>query len=812
MALSLILHVLLLLSLSFQFSSSSSSSLNSGFSLCVEKLEDSILSPDGVFSAGFYAVGENAYAFAVWFTRNPTVVWMANRDQPINGKRSSLSLLKTGNLVLSDAGQFNAWSTDTTSSSPTYLILNNNGNLVLSELYSNESNVLWQSFDFPTDTLLPGQQLTRYTKLVSDRSSTNHSSGFYKLVFDDDNILSLLYDGPDVSSIYWPAQWLLSWEAGRTTYNSSRIAVIDSIGTFNSTDNFGFITSDYGVVMQRRLKMDPDGNIRVYSRQHQNDPWYVSWQAISSPCIVHGLCGANSTCTHDPREGRKCSCLPGYRVKNHSDWSYGCEPRFQLSCDRNESTFFKLPDVELYGYDYIYKKNISFSDCENECSQDCECRAFQYSFNNDGLFQCYTKKVLLNGRRSPNFRGTTYLRLPKTRRNNGSFFADEESAQENGRVCSVKLERAYTKRHVSSFVKFFLWFSIALGVFEALFISITSCSLMRTKQKSDVNQQGYNFLSPFGFRKYTYSELKQATKGFTEEIGRGAGGIVYKGVLPDQRIAAIKKLNNDNIGAKRDEAEFLAEVSIIGKLNHMNLIEMWGYCAEGKHRLLVYEFMENGSLAENLKSNTLGWTKRYNIALGTARVLAYLHEECLEWILHCDIKPQNILLVSNYQPKVADFGLSKLLNRNEQNAQSISMIRGTRGYMAPEWVFNLPITSKVDVYSYGIVVLEMLTGRSATTMGSRSDEGEEAQNGRLVTWVREKRKRTTSLEEGSSLTSSCWVEKIIDPAIGSQFEVKKMKMETLASVALNCVEDDKDARPTMSQVVEMLQCHENDAS
>ncbi|XP_028780956.1 putative receptor protein kinase ZmPK1 [Neltuma alba] len=805
MAVSLMLHFPLLLSLFFQ---SSSSSHNSRFSLSVEKPEDVILSQNGVFSAGFYLVGENAYVFSIWFAQTLAVVWTANRDRSINGKRSSLSIHRTGNLVLSDAGQYEVWSTATTSSLPTQLILNNNGNLVLYEHQLRGSKILWQSFDFPTDTLLPGQQLTRYTKLVSARSETNYSSGFYKLVFDDENVLTLLYDGPDVSSKYWPSPWLKSWEADRNIYDSSRIAVLDSLGGFSSTDKYNFTTSDYGVLIQRRLKLDPDGNIRVYSLQ--NNLWEVTWQAISDACIVHGLCGADSTCVYDPREGRKCSCLPGYRVKNHSDWSYGCEPTFKLSCNKKETTFFKLQDVELYGYDFFYKENISYSDCENECIEDCECRAFQYSFNHDGLFQCYAKRVLLNGRRSPDFRGTTYLRLPKTKRNNVSFFADEEFAQDNGHICSVKLDRAYAKRHVSSFLKFFLWFSVAIGLVEVLFISMTWFYLIRTKQKSDGNQQGYNFLSPFGFRKYTYSELKQATKGFTEEIGRGAGGIVYKGVLPDQRTAAIKNLHDDNIGAKRDEAEFLAEVSIIGKLNHMNLIEMWGYCAEGKHRLLVYEYLEKGSLADNLKSNTLDWTKRYNIALGTARVLAYLHEECLEWILHCDIKPQNILLGSNYQPKVADFGLSKLLNRSDQHTQNFSVVRGTRGYMAPEWVFNLPITSKVDVYSFGIVVLEMITGRSPTMMGGQSDKAEEAHNERLVMWVREKRKKMTSEEEGSS--SSSWVEQIIEAAIGSEFDVEKKKMETLANVALKCVEEDKDARPSMSQVVEMLQSHEDDAS
>nr|POE82611.1 putative receptor protein kinase zmpk1 [Quercus suber] len=129
-------------------------------------------------------------------------------------------------------------------------------------------------------------------------------------------------------------------------------------------------------------------------------------------------------------------------------------------------------------------------------------------------------------------------------------------------------------------------------------------------------------------------------QGFKEVIGQGARGIVYKGVLSDQRVAAIKRLNKANQG----EAEFLAEVNTIGMLNHMYLIEMWGYCVEEKHKFLVYEYMEYGSLAENLSSNSLNWKKRIEIAVGAAKGLAYLHKECLDWVLHCDVKPQNILL------------------------------------------------------------------------------------------------------------------------------------------------------------------------
>ncbi|KHN04473.1 Putative receptor protein kinase ZmPK1 [Glycine soja] len=233
-------------------------------------------------------------------------------------------------------------------------------------------------------------------------------------------------------------------------------------------------------------------------------------------------------------------------------------------------------------------------------------------------------------------------------------------------------------------------------------------------------------------------------------------------------------------------------------LNHMNLIDMWGYCVEGKHRMLVYEYMEHGSLAGNLFSNTLDWKKRFNVAVGTAKGLAYLHEECLEWILHCDVKPQNILLDSDFQPKVADFGLSKLLNRDERGNSTFSRIRGTRGYMAPEWVYNLPITSKVDVYSYGIVVLEMVTGRSPMEIHSLENSRGIEQR-RLVMWVTDK--------INDAPTSGFWIEEILDPNLEGQCQVSQV--EVLVKVALQCVQDDMNQRPSMSQVVEMLLSHEN---
>ncbi|CAJ1796828.1 unnamed protein product [Sphenostylis stenocarpa] len=710
-----------------------------------------------------------------------TLVWMANRNQPVNGKLSKISLLDSGNIFLVDADQVTTWSSNTASDAPVELHLRDDGNLVLREP---QGTILWQSFDFPTDTLLPGQPLTRFTQLVSSRSHTNHSSGFYKLLFDNNNILSLIYDGPDVSSTYWPPPWLLSWQAGRFNYNNSRVAVLSSLGDFTSSDNYKFSSDDHGKVMPRRLTLDSDGNVRVYSRNEALKKWYISWQFIFDTCTVHGICGANSTCSYDPKRGTRCSCLPGYRVKNHSDWSSGCEPLFDLTCIGNESTFLEMQGVEFYGYDHIFHPNSTYMNCVDLCLQDCNCKGFQYKY--DGEYStCFTKIQLLNGRYSPLYKGTISLKLPK---NNN--FSEEKSMKADDHVCSVVHHKDFVRKSANRFVSFSLWFATALGALEMICLSMIWGFFIRTRQKSSADQQGYHFAA-VGIRKYSYSELKKATKGFSQEIGRGAGGVVYKGILSDKRHAAIKRLNE----AKQGEGEFLAEVSIIGRLNHMNLIEMWGYCAEGKHRLLVYGHMENGTLAENLSSNTLDWSKRYNIALGIARVLAYLHEECLEWILHCDIKPQNILLDANYQPKVSDFGLCKLLNRNKlQKSPRFSMIRGTRGYMAPEWVYNLPITSKVDVYSYGIVVLEMITGKGPRT-GVGSIDGEESYNGSPVAWVKDKKSGT------------CWLEQIIDPAIQTNYD--ECKMELLARVALDCVEENKDLRPSMSQVVEMLQTHEN---
>ena len=228
-------------------------------------------------------MGDNAYCFAIWFSNSRTVVWMANHDQPINGKHSKLTLLKNGNLILNDANKLNVWTTNTVSLSFVQLFLHNTGNLVLC---NNEGLILWESFHFPTDTLLPRQLLTGNTKLFSSRSQTNFCSDFYEFLFGNNYLLHIVYNSPDVSSIYWSSTW--------PVYNINRIAVLNSLGNFSSSDDFTFMSFDYGALLHRRLTLNYDGNIRLYSSEEEGKTWVVSWQAIQTPCNIPGACGANS--------------------------------------------------------------------------------------------------------------------------------------------------------------------------------------------------------------------------------------------------------------------------------------------------------------------------------------------------------------------------------------------------------------------------------------------------------------------------------------------------------------------------------------
>ena len=264
--------------------STSRNFLSRGSSFSVDDVSSAsclLTSPDSTFSCGFYTVGgnSNAYWFAIWFTnsKKKTVVWTANRDASVNGHGSSIALRKDGAFVLTDLDGSIAWQTNTSSTNVHQAELLNSGNFVLKDP---NGKIVWQSFDFPTDTLLPGQLFTKSKRLVSNVGHQMFSTGYFSFFFDSDNVLKMIYDGPDISSIYWPNVNLGVFDNGRTDYNSSRIALLDDKGTFTASDQLHFNGSDVGLGIQRRLTMDPDGNLRLYSMNESSGSWVISWQAI----------------------------------------------------------------------------------------------------------------------------------------------------------------------------------------------------------------------------------------------------------------------------------------------------------------------------------------------------------------------------------------------------------------------------------------------------------------------------------------------------------------------------------------------------
>ncbi|KAD7117913.1 hypothetical protein E3N88_05181 [Mikania micrantha] len=256
---------------------------------------------------------------------------------------------------------------------------------------------------------------------------------------------------------------------------------------------------------------------------------------------------------------------------------------------------------------------------------------------------------------------------------------------------------------------------------ELLFVNPTdmSCSCLGSLfvQKKEANiHRDFEGHSLDNIRNFSYKELLLATYNFdrSTKIGRGGFGVVYKGILKDGTQVAVKTLGAQS---KQGVREFLAEVNTISNVKHQNLVELIGCCVEGSNRILVYEFVENNSLDHALlgkrsKITELDWERRSKICIGIARGLAYLHEELEPRIVHRDIKASNILLDKDFNPKIGDFGLAKLFPDSITHIST--KLAGTTGYLAPEYVFGGQLTLKADVYSFGVLVLETISGRSSS--------------------------------------------------------------------------------------------------
>ncbi|KAJ4808806.1 Serine/threonine-protein kinase [Rhynchospora pubera] len=772
------------------FTKAANNFLHKGSSLSV-KDSSPLLSPNGTFSCGFYEVGNNSFTFSIWYYKsaNKTVVWSANPNRPVNGIGSVVALQRDGIMVLRDHDGEIIWSTETNFPNASHAEIQENGNLVIADY---DSRKLWQSFDHPTDTLLPNQPINQNIKLVSANLSLSHSS-YFSFEFSDYGILSLFYINSGIKSIYWPDIDSNRWINNRFYFNSTQEGYLDDQGQFRSSDNLKFQSSDFGSLIKRRLTLDPDGILRLYSLDESKGSWSVSYQVFAQTCKTYGLCGNNGICKYTPVPS--CSCPPGYEMSDTSDWSKGCKPTFQLNCG-DEMQMVSLPHTDFMLSDYNYSIFISADDCQSRCLRDCSCVAVAY---HEGFGSCYLKSKLRNGMTAPDStQGTVYLKVPQfinvtnvyIPQSSWLYASSETKLSCDMNVVSANFSDISSKSQGMGKLAYLYGFVAAFFLIEVLFITLGWWFIWRKEEEPIEVVEGYKAITNH-FRRYTYKEVVRATRKFRDELGRGASGVVYKGILDDQRIVAVKKLEDVTQG----EEEFQAELSVIARIYHMNLVRVCGFCSEGAHRILITEHVEKGSLdkllfSEENSGKLLEWRQRYKIAVGVAKGLAYLHHECLEWIIHCDMKPENILLDADLEPKIADFGLAKLLHRGGSHTK-ISRIRGTRGYIAPEWAYNLSITAKIDVYSFGVVLLELLIGIRVTNMVIDGDK-EEFDLRRLVETIRKKLK-----QENEYLISQ-----LVDARLKGCFN--HSQAVAMLELAIACIEEEPNKRPTMSHVLQVL--------
>ncbi|XP_021741523.1 proline-rich receptor-like protein kinase PERK1 [Chenopodium quinoa] len=285
---------------------------------------------------------------------------------------------------------------------------------------------------------------------------------------------------------------------------------------------------------------------------------------------------------------------------------------------------------------------------------------------------------------------------------------------------------------------------------------------------------------------FTYNDLAMATNSFSEDnyLGEGGFGSVHKGLLPTGKAIAVKSLRSNS---GQGEREFAAEVEIISRVHHRHLVNLVGFCITGSKRFLVYEFVTNKTLEFHLHGKdqpTMDWPTRLKVAVGAAKGLAYLHEDCQPRIIHRDIKAANILIDNKYQAKVADFGLAKLTP--EEYTHVTTRVMGTLGYLAPEYASSGRLTEKSDVYSFGVMLLELITGRRPV------DKTQKQYN--LVEWARPL--LTTAMEDEN-------FNQLVDPRL--QFSYKHSEMARMLTCAGTCVRKSARSRPLMSQVVRALE-------
>nr|XP_043610545.1 G-type lectin S-receptor-like serine/threonine-protein kinase LECRK3 [Erigeron canadensis] len=727
------------------------------------------LSPSGEFALGFQQPQENdSFLLSIWYDKIPdkTIIWYP-KDGPMVPRGSKAELTDSRGLVLSDPQGTQVWS-----SGPildlAYGLMNDTGNF---QLVSSDSSTIWESFNQPADTMLPTQVMGIGGEINSKMSQTNFSGGRYQLRLIPDGNLVLntidMFSGSATDAYYVSG----TNDASNSTNSGERL-IFNATGylyilrrngqRFDLTPTDAVPSGNY----YHRATLDSDGLFTQYyypKNSTDNTSWKYTW-FLPKDKICESGCGLNSLCSLDGNRPI-CECPQGFSLRDPSYPNGDCEPDFSPSCDagygEEQFDLFELGNIDWPGSDYSSMNPSNEESCKSSCLKDCFCAVAIYKDS-----QCWKKRLpLSNGRKDPSRVVKAFLKFRKG------------TGQPPG-ISPVFPRESKSRRSLIIIGKALLSTSVFVN---AVLIAVICFGFFQIcKLKSRTTYPGSSKAVETTLPRFTYQELVIATDGFKDVLGKGAFGVVYKGVIETKPVA-VKKLDTVEQHAQK---EFKIEVNSIARTHHKNLVQILGYCDDGDQRLLIYEYMSNGTLAFYLFGDVRPcWKQRSSIVVGIARGLSYLHEECSAQIIHCDIKPQNILLDDCYNPKIADFGLAKLLKINESRTHT--GIRGTKGYLAPEWFRNTPVTVNVDVYSFGVLLLEIISCRKSVVFENDNED----------------------MEVLTDLAWDCYHEGRLDEFVKNDLEALNdyKKLVTFLMVGLWCVQEDPSSRPAMRKVIQMLE-------
>ncbi|WVY94233.1 hypothetical protein V8G54_033321 [Vigna mungo] len=694
-----------------------------------------LISPGQNFSLGFFTPGASKSRYiGIWYKNitPQTIVWVANRDNPLNDSRGNLTIAADGNIVLFDGAGNRIWFTNSSRSieEPIAKLLDS-GNFVLMDGKKHDSKgYIWQSFDNPTDTMLPGLMLgwdknlgiNRY--LTSWKSANDPSPGNFTYRFDQIEFPELvirqgtnitfrsgIWDGIRFNSDDWLSFMGITAFKPQLSVNSTVAVYWDEPGDRLS-----------------RYVMKDDGLLQRYIWDNKNFKWTLMHEARKDFCDNYGACGMNGICNMKDIPAY-CDCLKGFTPHSPEDWdsfnwSGGCIRRTPLNCTQADR-FQKLSWVKLpMLLQFWTNESMNLEECKVECLKNCSCTAYANSALNEGPHGCLL------------------------------WFGDLTDIRQLINEEGVQLD-------------------LYLRLAASEIVTVTSHRNQNEDQASPI---------------FDIDTILAATNNFSIEnkIGEGGFGPVYRGKLANGQEIAVKRLSKTS---KQGISEFMNEVGLVAKLQHRNLVSVLGGCTQREERMLIYEYMPNSSLDHFIFGNTttarlcnpiqgkfLNWRKRYEIIIGIARGLLYLHQDSKLTIIHRDLKTSNILLDSQLNPKISDFGVARIVE-GDHSSITTEEIAGTIGYMPHEYAVNGILSLKSDVYSFGVIVLEILSG------------------------IRSSHYKVKHPDHDHNLMGQAWTSWKDGGAVG--FMDVNLDLRVVPSELLRCLQLPED-RPTMSSVVFML--------